>query len=107
MIGTVTPTRPVRPPDNARALRLVEKPCSWTTFSTASRVSGATSGRSLSTRETVAIETPAALATSRIVVRGFGSEVSAEAIGVSGQEIDRKRLRQTAPFHTREESASR
>jgi hypothetical protein len=61
-IGSVTPTRPVRPPESARAERFVANPCSRTTWSTASRVSGATSGRPLITRETVAIETPAALA---------------------------------------------
>ena len=66
-IGMVTPTRPVRPPESPRALRFVVKPCWRTTSSTASRVSGATSGRSLSTRDTVAIETPAILAMSRIV----------------------------------------
>ena len=42
------------------------------TSSTASRVSGATSGRSLRTRETVVIDTPAWLAMSRIVARPFG-----------------------------------
>ena len=57
--GRVTPMSPVRPPESARALRFVVKPCSRTARSTASRVSGATSGRPLRTRETVAIETPA------------------------------------------------
>ena len=42
---------------------------SRTTWRTDSRVSGATSGRSLRTRETVAIETPARSAMSRIVAR--------------------------------------
>ena len=69
MIGMVIPTRPVRPPDRPRAVRLVVKLCWRTTSSTASRVSGATSGRPLSTRETVAIETPAARAMSRMVAR--------------------------------------
>ena len=41
------------------------------TSSTASRVSDATSGRSLSTRETVVIDTPARVAMSRIVARPF------------------------------------
>ena len=68
-IGSVTPIRPVRPPERARALRFVLKPCSRTARRTASRVSGATSGRPLRTRETVAIETPAALATPRMVAR--------------------------------------
>src|ERR687891_343542 len=67
--GRVTPIRPVRPPESARAFRFVLKPCSRTARSTASRVSGATSGRPLRTRETVAIETPAALATPRMVAR--------------------------------------
>ena len=67
--GSVTPINPVRPPERARALRFVLKPCSRTARITASRVSGATSGRPLRTRETVAIETPAALATPRIVAR--------------------------------------
>ncbi len=69
--GRVTPTKPVRPPESARAVRLVVNPWSRTARITASRVAGATSGRPLRTRETVAIETPAALATSRIVDRAF------------------------------------
>ena len=61
----------MRPPERARALRLAVKPWSRTTRSTAPRVSAATPGRSLSTRDTVAIETPAALAISRIVARAL------------------------------------
>ena len=70
-IGSITPISPVRPPESARALRLAVKPWSRTTRSTAPRVSAATPGRSLRTRETVAIETPAALAISRMVARAF------------------------------------
>src|SRR5215218_2937051 len=73
----VTPTSPVLPPESARAFRFVLNPWSRTTRSTASRVSGATSGRPLSTRETVAIDTPAALATSRIVALGLDELVDA------------------------------
>ena len=58
-IGIVKPTSPVRPTDSARALRLVVKLCARTWRSTDSRVSVATSGRPLMTRETVATETPA------------------------------------------------
>ena len=68
-IGSVAPIRPVRPRESALALRLVAKPWARTAASTASRVFGETSGRPLRTRETVAIETPAASATSRIVAR--------------------------------------
>ena len=77
-IGMATPTRPVRPPERARAFRFIAKPWSRTTRRTVSRVSGATSGRSLRTRETVAIETPAALATSRIVARPACSSACAQ-----------------------------
>src|SRR4051794_41895013 len=51
------------------------------TRETSSRVSGETSPRPLSTRETVAIETPAAWATSRIVTRGgpFGERRAGSA----------------------------
>src|SRR3954465_7046210 len=51
------------------------------TRETSSRVSGETSPRPLSTRETVAIETPAAWATSRIVTRGgpFGERRASSA----------------------------
>jgi hypothetical protein len=63
----------VRPPESARAERFVLKPRARTTSSTASRVFGATSGRPLRTRDTVAIETPAALAISRIVARALPS----------------------------------
>ena len=78
--GSVTPTSPVRPPESARALRFVLKRWSRTARRTASRVAGATSGRPFRTRETVAIETPAALATSRIVARGLRFGFSACAI---------------------------
>ncbi len=70
-IGSITPISPVRPPERARALRLAVKPWSRTTRRTAPRVSAATPGRSLSTRDTVAIETPAALAISRMVARAL------------------------------------
>src|SRR2546423_893135 len=50
---------------------------------TASRVAGAPSGRPLSTRETVAIETPAALATSRIVEQALMPRSSSDAIVLS------------------------
>ena len=63
------PIRPVRPFESPRAVRLVEKLSARTCSITASRVSGETSGRSLTTRETVATETPARRATSRIVAR--------------------------------------
>ena len=75
---------PARPLDSPRAPRLVLKPCSRTTWSTVSRVSGATSGRSFRTRDTVAIDTPARSAMSRIVARprNFGSVVgTGSAIG--------------------------
>ena len=61
--------RPVRPTVSARALRFVVKLWARATRRTASRVAGETSGRPLITRETVATETPAASATSRIVAR--------------------------------------
>jgi len=67
--GSVRPMIPVRPLERPRAPRFVLKPWARTTCSTVSRVSGATSGRPLSTRETVAIETPARSAMSRIVAR--------------------------------------
>ena len=72
----MSPIRPVRPTESARALRLVEK--LWVRISrwTASRVSADTSGRSLITRETVATETPAMRAMSRIVGFERLSEVS-------------------------------
>ncbi len=65
--GSVTPTRPVRPPDRARALRFVEYPRSRIARRARSRVAGATTAGRLSTREIVAADTPAARATSRIV----------------------------------------
>ena len=67
--GSVIPTRNVRPPTRERALRLVEKPSSRTAPRTLSRVAVATSGRPFITRDTVAIDTPAVRATSRIVGR--------------------------------------
>jgi hypothetical protein len=67
--GSVIPTRNVRPPTRERALRLVEKPRSRTAPRTLSRVAAATSGRPFITRDTVAIDTPAVRATSRIVGR--------------------------------------
>ena len=70
-MGSVTPTRPVRPWMSPRALRFGLKLCSFTTRSTVSRVSGETSPRPFTTRETVAIETPANSAISRIVTRAF------------------------------------
>ena len=77
--GSVSPIMPVRPLESPRAPRFVLKPCSRTTCSTVSRVPAATSGRSLRTRETVAIETPARSAMSRIVARprkGWSARVS-------------------------------
>ena len=67
MKGRVTPTSPVGAPDSARADGFCENPRSCTTRSTAARVSGATCGCRLSTREIVATETPASRAISRIV----------------------------------------
>ena len=67
-----------RPADQAglaarepRALRFAMYPRSRTTLWTSSRVSGETSPRPLTTRETVAIETPARSAISRIVTFPF------------------------------------
>ena len=74
-MGRVTPISPVRPPESARALRFMLNPCSRTTRSTVSRVLGETSGRPFRTRETVAIETPAASAMSRIVGGPFWPSV--------------------------------
>src|SRR5438046_2388348 len=69
MNGAVTATTPIRPCGRPRALGFGRKRSRSTTSSTACRVAGATSGRLFSTRETVATETPASRATSRIVVR--------------------------------------
>src|SRR5262245_24359414 len=83
MTGTVTLIIAVRPPERDRALRLVVKRSSRATRSTFSRVSDATSGRPLSTRETVAIDTSAALATSLIVERLLPRWSSSDAIALS------------------------
>ena len=85
------------------------KPCSRTTRSTTSRVCGETSGRPLITRETVAIETPAARAISRIVALDWSPLPSLRAIlafkhnptgngyGIAAQ-IEKSFLRQPLDF---------
>ena len=65
--GTRKPISPVRLVRRLRAAWLIENPASAAAASTRSRVADATSGESLSTRETVVLETPAWAARSMIV----------------------------------------
>ena len=67
MTGTSIPTSPVRLVRRLRAARLTWKPRSSIAAWTRVRVSGATRGDPLRTRETVAFETPAVAARSMIV----------------------------------------
>src|SRR3954470_15959298 len=80
--GTVAPIRPVRPAESPRAVRLVVYPCSRTILWPSSRVPGATSSRPFITRETVATDTPARPAISRIVTRERAAVSSVVVIAV-------------------------
>jgi hypothetical protein len=97
----VTPINPVRPEGAGRDVRVGAKLSCRITSSTASRVSAATSGRSLSTRDTVVIETPACAAMSRIVARPF-CRSPLMLISSEGLSRFRSRFRKDYRMHGRE-----
>ena len=65
--GTTTPMTPERSEASARPAPFLTYPSSATAWATRSRSSGLTTSGALSARDTEAVETPAALATSRAV----------------------------------------
>ena len=66
--GVTTATEPVRPDAKREALGEITKSKPAATSVTRSRVAWSTLGKPRSARDTVAVETPAAAATSRIVI---------------------------------------
>ena len=99
MTGTSIPTSPVRLVRRLRAARLTWKPRSSIAAWTRVRVSGATRGEPLRTRDTVAFETPAVAARSRIVgARGRPSAGRASGTDPVGDTPDRTLAELTCPL---------